>query len=181
MTKWIARAVGVAGIGLLAAACSSSTSTSTSSSATSSPASSSPAAAAPSSSPAATSQANGAAMVSLATISGIPAKALVGSDGRTLYLFEADKNGTSACSGACAAAWPPATVTGTPQAGSGVSQSLLGTITRADGTVQLTYNGHPLYYFAADSAAGTAKGQASKAFGAEWYAVGASGSKIDTS
>jgi predicted lipoprotein with Yx(FWY)xxD motif len=120
-------------------------------------------------------------MVSLAAISGIPGKALVGSNGRTLYLFQADKNGTSACSGACAAAWPPDTVTGTPQAGSGVSQSLLGTITRADGTMQLTYNGHPLYYFTADTGAGTAKGEGSKAFGAEWYVVGASGSKIDTS
>jgi predicted lipoprotein with Yx(FWY)xxD motif len=105
----------------------------------------------------------------------------VGSNGRTLYLFQADKNGTSACSGACAAAWLPDTVTGTPQAGSGVSQPLLGTITRADGTKQLTYNGHPLYYFTADSAGGTAHGQGVKAFGAEWYVVNASGSKIDTS
>jgi predicted lipoprotein with Yx(FWY)xxD motif len=176
MTPWIARAAAAAGIGLLAAACSSGSSTSTPS-----PASSSPAAAAPSSSPAATGQASGAATVSLATISGIPGKALVGSGGRTLYLFEADKSGTSACSGACAAAWPPDTVTGSPQAGSGVSQSLLGTITRADGTMQLTYNGHPLYYFTADTAGGTAHGQAVKAFGAEWYVVSASGSKVDTS
>jgi predicted lipoprotein with Yx(FWY)xxD motif len=169
MTPWIARAAAAAGIGLLAAACSSGSSTSTPGTATSSPASSSPAAAAPSSSPAATGQASRAATVSLAAISGIPGKALVGSNGRTLYLFQADKNGTSACSGACAAAWPPDTVTGTPQAGSGVSQSLLGTITRADGTSQVTYNGHPLYYFTADTAAGTA------------HAIGASGGKIDTS
>jgi predicted lipoprotein with Yx(FWY)xxD motif len=181
MTPWIARAAAAAGIGLLAAACSSGSSTSASSTATSSPASSSPAAAAPLSSPATTGQASGTATVSLAAISGIPAKALVGSNGRTLYLFQADKNGTSACSGACAAAWPPVTVTGTPQADSGVSQSLLGTITRADGTMQLTYNGHPLYYFTADTAGGTAHGQGVKAFGAEWYVVGASGSKIDTS
>jgi predicted lipoprotein with Yx(FWY)xxD motif len=181
MTPRIARAVAAAGIGLLAAACSSGSSTSTPGPATSSPASSNPAAAAPSSSPAATGQASAAATVSLATISGIPGQALVGSNGRTLYLFQADKNGTSACSGACAAAWPPDTVTGTPQAGSGVSQALLGTITRADGTLQLTYNGHPLYYFTVDTAAGTAHGQALKAFGAEWYVVGASGSKIDTS
>ncbi len=181
MTKWIARAAAAAGIGLLAAACSSASSTSTSSPATSSPASSSPAAAAPSSSPAATGQASGAATVSLAAISGIPGKALVGSNGRTLYLFQADMHGTSACSGACAAAWPPDIVTGTPQAGSGVSQSLLGTITRTDGTVQVTYDGHPLYYFTADTAAGTAHGQGVKAFGAEWYVIGAGGSKIDTS
>jgi predicted lipoprotein with Yx(FWY)xxD motif len=119
--------------------------------------------------------------VSLRAISGIPAKVLVGSNGRTLYLFQADKNGTSACSGACAAAWPPDIVTGSPQAGSGVNQALLGTITRPDGTVQLTYNGHPLYYFRVDTAAGVAHGQGLKAFGAEWYVVGAGGSKIDTS
>ncbi len=181
MTPWIARAAAAAGIGLLAAACSSGSSTTTPRPATSSPASSSPAAAAPPGSPAATGQASGAATVSLATISGIPGKALVGGNGRTLYLFEADKNGTSACSGACAAAWPPDIVTGSPRAGSGVSQSLLGTVTRADGTLQVTYDGHPLYYFTADAAAGTAHGQGVKAFGAEWYVVSASGSKIDTS
>jgi predicted lipoprotein with Yx(FWY)xxD motif len=108
----------------------------------------------------ATLRASGAATVSLAAVSGIPGKALVGSDGHAVYLFEADKNGTSACSGACAAAWPPVTVTGAPKAGNGVSQALLGT---------------------ADTAAGTAQGQAVKAFGAEWYVVNASGSKIDTS
>ena len=166
--------MGAAGIGLLMAACSSGSST----------AASSPAAAPASTqagSPAAAGQASGAATVSLAAISKIPAKALVGSNGRALYLFEADKNGTSACTGACAAAWPPATVTGTPRAGSGLNPALLGTITRPDGTVQLTYNGHPLYYFAGDAGAGTANGEGSKAFGADWYVVNAAGSKIDTS
>ena len=175
----IAGVMGAAGIGLLMAACSSSSSTTTSSPPASSPAST--AAAAPATTPASSPAATGAATVSLATISKIPDKALVGSNGRTLYLFEADKNGTSTCSGACAAAWPPDTVTGTPQAGSGVSQTLLGTIARPDGTMQVTYNGHPLYYFVADTGAGTAHGEGSKAFGAEWYVVAASGSKIDTS
>ena len=165
MRNQIAIAIGAAGIGLVVAACSSSSST-----ASSSPASSSAAAApaAQASSPAATGGASSIVTVSLATVSGIPGKALVGSNGRTLYLFQADKSGTSACAGACAAAWPPFTVTGTPKAGSGVSQSLLGTITRPDGTMQLTYNGHPLYYFTADTAGGTAHGQAVRAFGAEW-------------
>lgn len=106
-----------------------------------------------------------------------------GSDGqgRTMYLFEADKGSTSTCTGACAAAWPPVTVSGSPQAGSGVSQSLLGTITRSDGTMQLTYDHHPLYYFAGDASAGQDKGQGLKAFGAGWYVVNASGAKIDTS
>ena len=179
MRNQIAIAIGAAGIGLVVAACSSSSSTTSSGPATSSPAAAP--AATQATSPAATGQAASTATVSLATISGIPGEALVGSKGRALYLFQADKNGTSACTGACAAAWPPDVVTGQPQAGRGVSQSLLGTITRPDGTMQLTYNGHPLYYFTADAAGGTAHGQGVKAFGAGWYVVGASGSKIDTS
>jgi predicted lipoprotein with Yx(FWY)xxD motif len=150
-----------------------------------SPASASPASAntatTPASSAAATGQASGTATVSLATLSGIPDQALVGSNGRTLYLFQGDKNGTPACTGACATAWPPDIVTGQPRAASGINQDLLGTITRPDGTTQLTYNGHPLYYFTADVAAGTAHGQGVKAFGAEWYVIAANGSKIDTS
>jgi predicted lipoprotein with Yx(FWY)xxD motif len=176
MRNSMARAIGAAGIGLIAAACSSSSGSTASSPAAASPAYSSAAAA-----PAATGQASSAMTVSLAAISGIPGKALVGSNGRTLYLFAADKNGASACSGACAAAWPPALVTGATQAGSGVNQALLGTIKRPDGTMQVTYNGHPLYYFRADTAAGAAHGQGIKAFGAEWYVVNAGGAKIDTS
>ena len=172
-------AVGAAGVGLAVAACSSSSSTTRSGPAPSRPAAAP--AATQASSPAATGQASGTAAVSLAALPGIPGKALVGRDGRTLYLFQADKNGASACTGACAAAWPPDTVTGAPQAGSGVSQALLGTITRPDGTMQLTYNGHPLYYYPADTAGRTARGQGVKAFGAEWYVVGAGGGKIDTS
>ena len=174
MRNWLITVACAAGIVLGATACSSSSS-STATSPAASPATTQ------ASSPVATGQASGAASVSLATVSGIPGKALVGGNGRTLYLFQADKNGMSACTGACAAAWPPDVVTGQPQAGRGVSQSLLGTITRPDGTMQLTYNGHPLYYFAADTAAGAAHGQGVKAFGAEWYVVGTTGSKIDTS
>jgi predicted lipoprotein with Yx(FWY)xxD motif len=156
MRNLIASAAGATAIGLLAAACSSSSS-SPASSATSSPATSPGTAYA--SSPASAGQASATATISLHAISGIPGKALVGSSGRAIYLFEADKNGTSACTGACAAAWPPVTVTGTPQAGSGVNKALFGTIKRSDGTTQVTYNGHPLYYFAGDTGAGTAKGQ----------------------
>ena len=107
--------------------------------------------------------------------------ALVGPDGKTVYLFEGDKSGISACSGACAAAWPPVTVSGTPRAGSGVNQALLVTIKRPNGTTQLAYHGHPLYYFTADTAAGTAHGQGLKAFGSDWYVINASGSEVDTS
>ena len=163
----------VAGIGLLTAACSSTSSTAAS------PPASHPATHA--ASPAASGQTALAATLSLQAVPGIPGKALAGSHGRTVYLFEADKHGTSACTGACARAWPPDTVTGAPHAGSGVSQALLGTIKRPDGTLQVTYNGHPLYYFTGDKAAGAAKGQGLTAFGAGWYVVSASGSKIDTS
>ena len=170
----MAWAIGAAGIGLVAAACSSGSGT-TASSPAASPAT------AHTGSTATAGQAASAATVSLHAISGIPGMALVGSNGRTLYLFEADKKGTSACTGACAAAWPPDIVTAQPQAGSGLNSALLGTITRPDGTMQVTYNGHPLYYFTADAAGGTAHGQGVKAFGAEWYVINASGSKIDTS
>jgi predicted lipoprotein with Yx(FWY)xxD motif len=113
-------------------------------------------------------------------MSGIEGKALAGNHGRALYMFEADKNGKPTCTGACAAAWPPDTVSGHPVAGSGVKHGLLGTVKRADGTKQVTYNGHPLYYFAGDTSAGQAKGQDTSAFGADWYVLNASGSKVDT-
>jgi len=184
MRKQTAGIIGAVGIGLVLAACSSGSNTTAASSAVSRTASSR-ASATPAkpqaNSPAATGKASTTATVSLAAIAGIPGKALVGSNGRTLYLFEADKGGMSACSGACAAAWPPVTSTGAPKAGSGVRQALLGTVKRPDGTMQLSYNRHPLYYFTADTAAGTAHGQGVKAFGADWYVVNASGSKIDTS
>jgi len=174
--------ISAVGIGLVVGACSSGSSTTSSSPATTSPASSKAAAPATThaSSPAAAGQASGAATVSLAAISGIPGKVLVGSNGRTMYLFEGDKSGASACSGACAAAWPPVTVSGTLKAGSGVSQAELVTIKRSNGTMQLAYHGHPLYYFTGDSAVGTAHGQGLKAFGSDWYVVSASGSKVDT-
>jgi len=174
--------ISAVGIGLVVGACSSGSSTTSSSPATTSPASSKAAAPAAThaSSPAAAGQASGAATVSLAAISGIPGKVLVGSNGRTMYLFEGDKSGASACSGACAAAWPPVTVSGTLKAGSGISQAELVTIKRSNGTMQLAYHGHPLYYFTGDSAVGTAHGQGLKAFGSDWYVVSASGSKVDT-
>jgi len=178
--NWMAVAACAAGVALAATACSSSGS----SSAASSPASSaSSSAAAQASSPAAaasSSQSSAAAeTVDLKSISGIDGKVLVDEDGKALYLFEADKGSTSTCTGACAAAWPPVTTGGTPQAGSGISQSLLGMVKRADGTEQVTYNGHPLYYFVGDTGPGTAKGQGTKAFGAGWYVLNAKGSKID--
>jgi predicted lipoprotein with Yx(FWY)xxD motif len=179
--NWMAAAACAAGIALAATACSSGSSTS--STAANPSASSASSAAAQASSPAAAASAPAssasAVTVGLRSVSGIKGMALVDGQGRTLYLWQADKSGMSACAGPCAAAWPPVTVSGTPQAGSGVSQSLLGTAKRADGTEQVTYNGHPLYYFAGDTGPGMAKGQGSKAFGADWYVLNAKGSKID--
>ena len=104
---------------------------------------------------------------------------LVDAQGRTLYLFEADKNGKSACSGPCATAWPPLLSNGAPQAAMGASASLIGTTARGDGGSQVTYAGHPLYYFVGDKAPGDLTGQGIDQFGAKWYVVGKDGKKID--
>jgi predicted lipoprotein with Yx(FWY)xxD motif len=103
---------------------------------------------------------------------------LVDGSGRTLYLFAKDQPDQSACSGACATAWPIDQSSGTPKAGSGVKASLLGTIRRADGTTQVTYDHHPLYYYAGDSGAGQQNGQAINAFGAAWYVVAPTGEAV---
>jgi predicted lipoprotein with Yx(FWY)xxD motif len=103
---------------------------------------------------------------------------LVDGSGRTLYLFEKDQPDQSACSGACAAAWPVDNSTGTPKAGSGIKASLLGTIRRGDNTTQVTYNHHPLYYYSGDSQAGQQNGQGLNAFGATWFVVAPAGSKV---
>ena len=99
----------------------------------------------------------------------------------TVYLFEGDKGGQSSCSGACAQAWPPVTTSGEPQAGGQAVQSDLSTITRSDGTKQVTYKGHPLYFYVKDGDDGDAYGQGVNAFGADWYVMKASGEKIDES
>ena len=75
---------------------------------------------------------------------------LVDGSGRTLYLFEADKMNTSNCYSSCASLWPPLTTTSTVKAGTSVTASALGTTQRKDGTTEVTYHGHPLYYYAGD-------------------------------
>ena len=104
---------------------------------------------------------------------------LVDSKGLTVYLFQADSNTTSNCNSAsCVQYWPPVLTNGAPQAGPGVNASLLGTITRTDGTAQVTYAGHPLYRFVSDKASGDETGQGVNAFGAPWYVVSSSGAQI---
>lgn len=103
---------------------------------------------------------------------------LVNGSGYTLYLFLKDTGKTSKCTGACAKAWPPLLTKGKPKAGSGVRASLLGTTTRSDGKVQVTYNGHPLYRYEDDVKPGQHHGQKLKEFGAKWYVVKSNGKKL---
>lgn len=94
---------------------------------------------------------------------------LVGPSGRTLYFNTVDTAASIQCTAACAAEWPPLTQTVT--AGSGIKQSDLATAKRADGSTQVTYLGHPLYYFASDSAPGDMKGNGLKDQGGKWFAT----------
>ena len=105
-------------------------------------------------------------------------KVLVDGNGRTLYLFEADKGAMSKCDGACASAWPPLTTSGKPTAGAGVVAAKLGTAKRPDGTTGVTYDGHPLYTYAGDGAAGQTTGEGLTDYGAPWYALSAAGKTV---
>jgi predicted lipoprotein with Yx(FWY)xxD motif len=128
------------------------------------------------SSPAATKSAGGATVDVRTTNLG---KTLVDAQGRTLYLFEKDKGMNSTCFGSCASVWPPFTTSGKPKAGAGVTASLLGTTARSDGKPEVTYNGHPLYYYAADQKPGDTTGEGLDQFGAKWYVLSPTGKKID--
>lgn len=99
----------------------------------------------------------------------------------TVYMFEGDHGASSSCSGACASVWPPVTTSGAPTVSGAASSSDLGTITRSDGTTQVTYKGHPLYFFARDKDSGDAYGEGVKGFGADWYVLAPSGAKVDNS
>jgi predicted lipoprotein with Yx(FWY)xxD motif len=103
---------------------------------------------------------------------------LVDSKGNTLYDFVKDKGDMSSCYGACAALWPPLTTNGKPIAGAGVKASLLGTTKRTDGKLEVTYNGHPLYSFVADSKPGQTTGQGVNQFGGPWWVISAAGKEI---
>jgi predicted lipoprotein with Yx(FWY)xxD motif len=104
---------------------------------------------------------------------------LVDSHGRTLYLFEKDRNGLSMCNSACAKFWPRLTSHGSPHAGKSVHQSLLRLTRVRNGLGQVTYAGHPLYTFVGDKRAGQTSGEGLDNFGAEWYAVGPNGHKVE--
>jgi len=80
-------------------------------------------------------------------------KALFGPSGKVVYVFGTDRGSTSRCYGVCATAWPPLLTTAAPLAGPGVAAKLLGTTKRKNGRLQVTYNGHPLYYYYEDTRA----------------------------
>lgn len=100
---------------------------------------------------------------------------LVDSNGMTLYDFHKDKGTTSSCYGPCAEGWPPMLTEGEPTVGNGAMASKLGTTERKDGTMQVTYAGHPLYTFVEDKKPGEANGNDVSAFGGQWYALKGNG------
>ena len=126
----------------------------------------------------ATPAAPAAASMSVHTAAGLGA-VLVDASGRTLYLFEKDRGSTSSCSGQCAQVWPPFTSVGPSAAGAGASAALVATSRRTDGTSQVTYAGHPLYYYVNDQQPGQTNGQGLNQFGAKWYVLSAKGTKVD--
>jgi len=106
--------------------------------------------------------------------------ALVDDQGRTMYAFAADSKGHSACAGSCLTYWPP--VSGAEKAHVGKQvKAAVGTITRKDGSTQLTVAGYPMYTYVGDSAAGQANGQGKNLSGGLWWVVAPNGSWIKTS
>jgi predicted lipoprotein with Yx(FWY)xxD motif len=173
-TVRLGAALGVSlGVALLAA-CSSAASSSSSSSA--------PAASSTSSAPAASSTSSASTTGLVITTKTSSAGAfLTNASGRAIYLWEKDGKDSSACSGGCSSAWPPVTATGSLTAAGSVNKADLTTFTRSDGTKQVAYDGHPLYYFEGDSAPGQVTGQGSNAFGAQWWLVAPAGTAITAS
>jgi predicted lipoprotein with Yx(FWY)xxD motif len=149
---------------LLLAACGGSSSTSSTTAA--------------SSSASATASSSARPVSVVGTSSGSLGTFLVDAKGRALYLWDADHGAMSACSGDCAQAWPPLTTAGMPKASGAAKASLLGIIKRADGTREVTYAGHPLYYYAGDSAPKQTNGQGSDSFGSPWWVVSPAGKAI---
>jgi predicted lipoprotein with Yx(FWY)xxD motif len=121
---------------------------------------------------------SGSGTAQVATHGSGSATYLTDSAGRSLYLFESDHGSTSTCNGACVSAWPPLLSKGQPTAAPNAHAGMVGTITRSDGSKQVTYAGHPLYYYAGDANAGETNGEGLNGFGALWYLVSPSGATI---
>lgn len=105
-------------------------------------------------------------------------KILVTAQGQSLYLFAPDTRGKSTCYGSCATYWPPLLSSGKPTAGAGVKGSLLGVTVRKDGKRQVTYNGHPLYTYIGDSAAGKTSGEGLNLSGGLWWVLSPAGKAV---
>jgi predicted lipoprotein with Yx(FWY)xxD motif len=158
------------GATLAVAACSSSSSSSSSSSASAASASAS-----------ASPTGGSSTGLVITTKTGSAGAFLTDGSGRAVYLWTKDGKDSSACTGACTGAWPPVTTTGAVTAAGGANKSELSTITRSDGSKQVTCNGHPLYYFSGDSGPGQVSGQGSNGFGAKWWLVAPAGTAITAS
>jgi predicted lipoprotein with Yx(FWY)xxD motif len=159
------------GVAVLAAACSSGSSTS----------SSTPAATATSASASAAGASSTASATVISTKSSSAGEFLTNGSGRAVYLWEKDPKDQSTCTGSCASTWPPVTTTGSVTASGGAVSADLGTITRSGGVKQVTYDGHPLYYYVGDTGAGTVNGQGSTGYGAYWWILAPSGAPITSS
>jgi predicted lipoprotein with Yx(FWY)xxD motif len=96
-------------------------------------------------------------------------------------MFQRDTGTKSSCFGACASNWPPLRVSGKPTAGSGATASMIGTTSRSDGKLQVTYNGHPLYIYQGDTSQGDTNGQGLNAFGGSWFALSPAGQQVSGS
>jgi predicted lipoprotein with Yx(FWY)xxD motif len=163
--KKVRAAAAIVFAGALLVACSSSTKTSTSTTGPYGGTASTPSVAA-----------TGAAVVMTKT--GTHGTYLTDANGKSLYLFASDTGGTSVCNGSCAAIWPPLTTTGTPSASAGVTGSMLTTFKRQDGSTQVVYNGHPLYYYSGDTNPGDTNGQGVNLNGGLWWLVSPAGAAI---
>ncbi|HEX6033188.1 MAG TPA: hypothetical protein VFY83_02095, partial [Anaerolineales bacterium] len=164
------------GLLLLVTACAPQAAPTTAPVATEPPATEAPATEAPATEPPAAVPVTGAAVVNLSQNDEL-GSFLVDEKGMTLYLFTKDTPNTTVCYEKCAVAWPPLLTAGDPVAGEGVDASLLGTTERTDGTVQVTYNGWPLYYYEKDKAPGDVIGQD---VGGVWYVLSPAGEMIKT-
>jgi predicted lipoprotein with Yx(FWY)xxD motif len=162
-SRIVLAALSLAALALIAAGCGGSSSGSSSSSA---------------STAASSGEGSGGTMTILAAEAPELGTVLVDSEGFTVYSFAKDKGTTSSCYGACAEAWPPVIAKGKPAAGEGAMSSELGTTKRKDGTLQVTYAGHPLYTFIEDRSPGEANGNGATAFGGEWNALEEGGAPV---
>jgi predicted lipoprotein with Yx(FWY)xxD motif len=119
-----------------------------------------------------------APVVAVSTSALGPGTALVDGAGRAVDLLENDSTSASTCTGACASVWPPVPATGGTTAAGGAENASLGSAPRPDGGAQLTYHGHPLYYYVGDHDPGDSRGQGLNQFGVHWYLVQPNGAEL---